>query len=256
MDFYTTDLFTDKAIAFMEDSQKSKTPFFLYLSYNAIHGPLNALPEDIAVYKDLKDPVRRITGGMTASLDRSFGKLLDYLDTNGLRENTLVVWVNDNGGQSKKMHTNNWPLKGYKGAETEGGIRVPFLLSMPNTLPQNKRYDLPVISLDLMPTFIKLAGGNPSTNPKRLNGVNLMPYLKGEDTNSPHEILFWQRNDAAVRKGDWKLIDYVHKKELHLYNLKKDIGEKTNLIDKYPKIAKALKKELRNWQNQNAPRMK
>ncbi|SDR75827.1 Arylsulfatase A [Polaribacter sp. KT25b] len=256
MDFYTTDLFTDKAMEFMADSQKSKKPFFLYLSYNAIHGPLNALPEDIAVYKDLKDPVRRITGGMTASLDRSFGKLLDYLETNGLRENTLVVWVNDNGGQGKKMHTNNWPLKGFKGAETEGGIRVPFLLSMPNILPENKRYDLPVISLDLMPTFIKLAGGNPSANPKPLNGVNLMPYLKGENTNSPHEILFWQRNDAAVRKGDWKLIDYVTKNELHLYNLKKDIGEKINLIDKYPEIAKELKKELSKWQNQNAPRMK
>ncbi len=256
MDFYTTDLFTDKAVEFMKDSKEKEKPFFLYLSYNAIHHPLHALPKDLEAYKDLKDPVRRVSGAMTASLDRSFGKLLDYLEAHNLRENTLVVWVNDNGGQGDQMHTNNWPLRGYKGSETEGGIRVPFLLSMPKTLAENVKYELPVISLDLFPTFYALAGGNPSENPKPLDGVNLIPFLKGENTTYPHELLFWQRNNAAVRQGDWKLIKYVQKNKLELYNLKDDIGEKVDLAIKYPKVVEKLEEQLTKWQGQHAERMK
>lgn len=256
MDFYTTDLFTDKAVDFMKDSKENQKPFFLYLSYNAIHHPLDAVQEDIEPYQGLEDPIRRVTGGMTASLDRSFGKLLDYLEANNLRENTLVVWVNDNGGQWSQMHTSNWPLKGHKGSETEGGIRVPYLLSMPKTLPENVNYNMPVISLDLFPTFLSLAGGNPSINSKTLDGVNLLPYLKGENTNQPHEMLFWQRNNAAIRKGDWKLIKYVTRNKSELYNLKNDIGEKNNLIDIYSDIAKDLEIELIKWQSQHAERMK
>ncbi|UMB59559.1 sulfatase-like hydrolase/transferase [Lutibacter sp. A80] len=256
MDFYTTDLFTDKAIEFMNTSEKDNKPFFLYLSYNAIHHPLETEPEDMEPYQHLEDPVRRITGGMTNSLDRNFGKLLNYLEEKGLRKNTLVVWVNDNGGQRTQMHTNNWPLRGFKGSELEGGNRVPFLLSMPGTLAENAKYNAPVISLDLFPTFLNLAGGNPANNPKPLDGVDLIPYLKGENTNEPHEILFWQRNNAAVRKGDWKLLKYVKKQKIELYNLKNDIGEKVNLADKEPEIVKELEAYLTDWQSKNAERMK
>ncbi|MEA4935275.1 MAG: sulfatase-like hydrolase/transferase [Paludibacter sp.] len=252
MDFYTTDLFTDKAIEFMDESRNADKPFFLYLSYNAIHGPLEARAEDMEPYMGIKDPVRRITGGMTASLDKNFGRLLDYLEEHGLRENTLVIWVNDNGGEGTQMHTDNWPLRGFKGSETEGGIRVPFLLSMPNTIPQNQQYNLPVISLDLFPTFVKLAGGDPSINPKSLDGVDLLPYLKGEITEAPHDVLFWQRNNAAVRKGDWKLIKYYTKGgTIELYNLKDDIAEKINQVKNYPEIAKELEAKLTEWQAQH-----
>lgn len=256
IDFYTTDLFTDQAIGFMNASREEDKPFFLYLSYNAIHHPLDTRPEDMIPYEGLNDPVRCITGGMTAALDRSFGKLLNYLEENNLRENTLVVWVNDNGGQQSQMHTNNWPLRGFKGSETEGGIRVPFLLSMPNTIPQNRQFHAPVISLDLYPTFVKLAGGNPANNPNPLDGVDLIPYLKGDKTDNPHELLFWQRNNAAVRKGDWKLLKYYSKDEkMELYNLKDDIGEKKNLIEKYPEKAKELEAELTEWQTSHGEKM-
>ena len=248
MSFYTTDLFTDKAIEFMDESKTQNKPFFLYLSYNAIHGPLNALDADILPYLGLTDQVRRTTGGMTASFDKSVGKLLDYLERNGLRENTLVVWVNDNGGEKSEMHANNWPLRDQKGSEYEGGIRVPFVLSMPNTLPQNQQYNSPVISLDLFPTFVKLAGGDPALNPKILDGVDLMPYLKAEKTDEPHDYLFWQRNNAAVRKGDWKLIELNTKGGIfELYNVKNDIGEKTNQLNNQPTIANELKAKLVEW---------
>lgn len=154
-----------------------------------------------------------------------------------------------------KMHANNSPLKGYKGSENEGGIRVPFLLSMPKTLPENTKYDFPVISLDLFPTFLSLAGGNPALNPKPLDGVNLLPYLKNSNKNAPHDILFWQRNNIAARRGDWKIIKNVRKKETYLYNLKNDIGEKKNLEKKYPEIIEELEKEIVSWQNQHAERM-
>lgn len=250
MSFYTTDIFTDKAIEFMEESKSADKPFFLYLSYNAIHSPKEARAEDMEPYMSLSDPVRRITGGMTASLDKSFGKLLDYLEQNGLRENTLVVWVNDNGGEGATMHASNYPLRNFKGSEYEGGIRVPFILSLPNTIPQNEQYHLPVISLDLFPTFVKLVGGEPAANLNPLDGVDIMPFIKGENTQAPHDYLFWQRNNASVRKGDWKLIQLNTKGGIfELYNLKDDIAEKKNLVDTNPEIVEELKAKLFEWQS-------
>lgn len=248
MSFYTTDLFTDKAIEFMDESKTKNKPFFLYLSYNAIHGPLNALDADKLPYLGLSDQVRRTTGGMTASFDKSVGRLLDYLEEKGLRENTLVVWVNDNGGEKSEMHADNWPLRDQKGSEYEGGIRVPMVFSMPNTLPQNQQYNSSVISLDLFPTFVKLAGGDPSVNPNILDGVDLIPYLKAEKTDKPHDCLFWQRNNAAVQRGDWKLIELNTKGGIfELYNIKNDIGERTNQINNQPTIANELKAKLVEW---------
>ncbi|MFM1904178.1 MAG: Arylsulfatase precursor [Planctomycetota bacterium] len=254
LDFYTTDLFTDRALEFIERSRGSEKPFFVYLAHHAVHDPLQALDADAKPYRKLEDPKRRTLGGMTAALDRSVGRLLDYLDSNDLRENTLVVFSNDNGGATK-IHADNGPLRGHKGVLYEGGVRVPFVLSWPGTLPQGETFSHPVITLDLYPTFVKLAGGDPTKHPKLLDGIDLMPFLTGAEADAPHQSLCWEdRTAAAVRAGDWKLLDWKSgDKPDELYRLSTDIGEQTSLAAEQPEIVKRLKAHLAEWRSANAP---
>ncbi|MEO0963769.1 MAG: sulfatase-like hydrolase/transferase [Planctomycetota bacterium] len=257
MDFYTTDLFTQKAIDFMDSTQEEGKPFFLFLSHNAVHGPMEALDEDLEPYKGVDKEQRRLLGGMTAALDRSTGELMDWLAASGLRENTLVVFTNDNGG-GRYISANNWPLRGWKGEEWEGGIRVPMVMSWPGTLPEGKTYSEPVMSFDLFATFLGLAEGAPAGSSHAVDGVDLMPYLLGSKIGPPHEMLFWQRNHAAARSGAWKLHQRNKPDQpttYELYDLNKDLGEKNNVIDQYPDVAERLKQGLADWQSKNAPRM-
>ncbi|TWU46252.1 Arylsulfatase [Rubripirellula tenax] len=248
-DSYTTDLFTDDAIRFINLKDASNQPFFLYLSYNAVHGPMDSLDEDRAPYDDLKNEKRRNLGGMTAALDRGVGRILDELDDAKIRDNTLVVFVNDNGG-GEYIAANNWPLRGYKGHEWEGGNRVPFVFSWPGHLKAGTSYDQTVISLDLFPTFLSLAGGDAGTLAKPLDGVSLMPFLRGQSDGKPHEALFWQRRNAAVRAGDWKMIHLVTRDgAIELYNLKDDIGEKNNVAAQHPDVVSDLRSMLEEWQS-------
>jgi arylsulfatase A-like enzyme len=253
MDFYTTDLFAEKAIEFMDDSRKQGKPFFLFLSHNAVHGPLEALDKDKETHGPEKNPKRQTLGGMTVALDRSTGRIMDWLKANNLRENTLVVFTNDNGG-SRKTLAYNWPLRGYKGEETEGGIRVPMIISWPGKLPKGQKYDHPVIQLDLFTTFLAAAGGLGEYDTAKLDGVNLLPHVRGEKSDAPHEAIFFQRGNAAVRAGDWKLIERnvgAKKGTYELYDLAKDIGEKKNLVEERPEVVGRLKVALKAWQAQN-----
>ncbi|QDU90801.1 Arylsulfatase precursor [Pirellulimonas nuda] len=251
-DFYTTDLFTEKAIAFMEESRQADEPFFLYLSHNAVHGPLQAKEDDKQPYVGLDDVKRRTLGGMIAALDRSTGRLLEYLESSALRENTLVVFTNDNGG-SPATNADNAPLNGHKGTIYEGGNRVPFVFSWPGRLPEGVEYDRPIISLDLYPTFVQLAGTDPSTLERPLDGVDLMPYIGGQKKGAPHEALFWKMQDAAVRVGDWKLIRWDSRGgDCELFNLAEDIGEENNVLEDHPDVAQSLKTKLEAWEADNA----
>lgn len=203
---YLTDALSREAVAFVNRHARDTQPFFLYLPYNAVHTPMDTAKKYMERFGHIQDPLRRKHAAMLAAMDDGVGVVMDALRKNSLEEKTLVVFFSDNGGPTRSNTSSNKPLRGYKGQVFEGGIRIPFMAAWKGHLPAGKVDDRPVIQLDIMPTAVALAGGTmPGDRP--IDGVNLMPYLTGEKAGLPHEALFWRMGpQAAVRKGDWKLI--------------------------------------------------
>jgi arylsulfatase A-like enzyme len=253
---YTTDQFTDAAINFIDRCvEESKEPFFIYLAHNAVHGPMHGKPEILAQLTHIEDMKRRTYAAMTVSLDQNVGRVLDALNEHEIERETLIIFINDNGGATGNG-SDNGPLRGMKGSKWEGGIRVPFIVRWPSVLPGGTTYDHPVISLDVLPTVLTAAGGdveaiNASERP--FDGVDLIPYLSGERSEAPHEILFWRRGvAAAVRQGPWKLIRSEGNPTL-LFNLDDDLSETTNLAETRPEIVARLTTALETWESELAP---
>ncbi|WP_066965740.1 sulfatase [Microbulbifer sp. Q7] len=243
---YFTDALTDEAVAFVERNQDK--PFFLYLSYTAVHAPMDALPEDLAAFPQLSGNRQKVAA-MTRALDRGVGKLLNTLEKTRLIDNTLVVFTNDNGGPTDHNASNNYPLSGTKATHLEGGIRVPFVTQWPGQIPANQTFAHPSSLLDLLPTFYSAAGGD-SSNLKGIDGVNLLPYLTAETTGKPHQSLYWKKeNRAAIRDGDWKLLRFPDR-PAELYNLVDDASESNNLARQYPEKVTALYQKLFQWELQ------
>ena len=211
--------------------RKSDRPFFLYLSYNAPHLPLQAPPELVDKYQHIEDEDRRVYLAMVESMDQGIGRLLDALEKTGQRENSLIFFLSDNGG-SIPPHSagDNGPLRGAKSSLWEGGIRVPFVASWPAAWPQGVGYEPMVSSMDIAATSLALAEATGLDPDRPLDGVNLDPYIRRDVVGSPHEALFWRGYSAtvAVRAGDTKL---VAGKELQLYDLAADPGETNNLAE-------------------------
>jgi len=251
---YITDDFTDAALEFI-DEQKDQ-PFFIYLAYNAVHTPMHAKQEDIEQYSVINNNNRRILAAMTRSMDENIGRLMSRLDELQLKDNTLVIFLNDNGGAANNA-SSNLPLRGCKGTYWEGGIRVPFIFSWPSRVQKDITYEAPVSSLDLLPTCLAAAGGKIFADWK-LDGVNLLPYLQGKKKETPHEFLFWRLwRVSAVRQGPWKLLrtadDPLKKNRelllpLALFNLDKDPGETINLAEQNPDKTKELLEALEKWE--------
>lgn len=248
---YLTDNFTDAAIRVINENKHR--PFFIYLSYTAVHGPLHAKKEHRDRYSHVANSRRRTYAGMMASLDEGIGRLSEVLKETGLKDDTLVIFINDNGGATGTM-ADNGPLRGMKGSKWEGGIRVPFFIVWPSILTAGDKYQFPVSSLDVFPTCLDASG---SAQPSNLDGVSLLPYLKGQKNDAPHPILFWRRGVAgAVRRGPWKLIR-VEGAEPLLFNLEDDPGETTNLAENKPQIVETLLSSFAAWEEQmSQPRWK
>jgi len=241
---YLTDVLADEACAFIERNKNN--PFFVYLSFNAVHTPMHAKPDDLASFPELSGK-RKTLAAMTLAMDRACGKVCDLLEELGLAENTIVVFTNDNGGPTFDNASNNDPLSGTKALHREGGIRVPFLVSWPARLKAGTTYDHPIMMFDLLPTFVAAAGGDPSKH-EALDGVNLLPFLTGKKEGRPHSTLFWKWNVfGAVRDGDWKLIR-LPDRPAELYNLANDIGETRNLAAQNPQVVRNLYKKLFAWE--------
>lgn len=238
-DGYLTDRFTDKAIEFIQEDKK---PFFLYLSYNAVHTPMEALPEDLALFEGHP---RKTLAAMTYALDRGVGRVISALKECGKFDNTIIYFLSDNGGATTNT-SSNYPYKGFKGNKFEGGHRVPFFVVWNGKIPANQKYDGLVSSLDIAATSldaaqIKVAKG-------KLDGVSLLPYIIDGKKGNPHKELFWRKMDTrAVRQGDYKLI-MTQGVDSVLYNIKENPQETVNLIDKEPKIFKKLAKSLAKWE--------
>jgi len=246
---YLTDAFTREAVDFID--RNADRPFFLYLAYNAVHSPMQATDKYMKRFAHVEDVHRRIFAGMLANMDDSVGMVLEKLRKEKLEENTLVFFISDNGGPTAELTSSNLPLRGGKGTVYEGGIRVPFLAQWKGTLPKGKVYRQPVISLDVFATAAALSKASLPKS-KTFDGVNLIPYLTGEKKERPHQKLFWRiGNRAALRLGDWKLLRQTKhgKGSWELYDLNKDLGEKTNLASKQP----AKLEELQTaWEKMNA----
>lgn len=257
---FLTDAFAREAVAFIDRHQTE--PFFLYLAFNAPHGPLEAAPRYLQRFEGIEDEKRRTYAAMVSALDDGIGAVLTKLASAGLDENTLVFFISDNGGPSEVNASRNTPLRGVKGETREGGIRVPFLVRWTGHLPAGILYDQPVIQLDIYPTALAAAGVAVPAD-ARLDGVNLLPYLMGRKTDPPHETLFWRfsfppgRPDSykwAVRQGDWKLLTDIGRGDrpasagnVILVNLPADIAERHDLSEQHPEKARALQDAWKAW---------
>jgi arylsulfatase A-like enzyme len=258
LDGYTTDLFTDEALAFM-DRHKDK-PWFLYLAYNAVHTPLEVLDKyGDRVPKSITDPQRRGYLSLLIGLDDAVGRVTAHLRKTGKDKDTLIFFFSDNGGSGRKpflaYNTGvNTPLRGDKGQTLEGGIRVPFFVSWPDKIPAGKTYDHPVIALDILPTACAVAGAKVDAD---VDGVDLLKRLNGADATAPHESLCWRFGpQKAIRMGKWKLVDWrdfetKQDSGWQLYDLEKDIGEKNNLAKAEPRIVAELSAAWEKWNKRN-----
>jgi len=268
---YSTDAFAREAVDFIGRHQHE--PFFLYLAFVTPHWPMAAKPEHVKRFEHVKDLHRRTFLAMMASLDENVGRVLDKLRETKLEENTLVFFVSDNGGPTGAPRSTpdapfqygqntslNVPLRGVKGDLLEGGIRVPFLVQWKGRLPAGKVYDRPVISLDILPTTLAAAGAAVGGK-RKLDGTNLLPYLDGRKSGSPHETLYWRFNFPpqqpdryrwAIRQSDWKLVKN-DREPVSLYDLMNDIGETRNLAGRHPDRAAAMEAAWRRWNAELAP---
>jgi arylsulfatase A-like enzyme len=242
---YLTDWMAVEANKFI--TSNANTPFFLYVAFNAVHTPMQSPPELLQEFPEITNKKRKKLAGMTLALDNAVGSILDTLNTNGLDENTIVFFLNDNGGATINA-SNNGPLRGMKGSKWEGGIRVPYVVRWSNHL-EPSRYDKPISSLDIAKSSLSLAGDTVE-NMKDLDGVNIIPFISQKVKGFPHDSLFWRRGPAgAVHNGDWKLI-VVDQQPPLLFNLKNDIGETTDLAGAQPSKVVELQAMYDAWESE------
>ncbi len=244
---YLTEEFGREAVSFIERHQKE--PWFVYLAFNAPHGPFEAPERYLSRFPQLPE-ARRTVAAMIAAMDDNVGAVLAKLRELGIEQNTLVFFLSDNGAPNLGgSRASNRPLRGYKAQLFEGGIRVPFLVQWKGGIAGGQVDGRPVSALDVLPTALA-AAGVPLPAAARLDGVNLLPYLTGARAGAPHEALCWRyAGQRAVRQGDWKLLHAGRRAQL--YNLAKDAGEKTDLADDERTIVAALEAVYRAWNAQN-----
>lgn len=254
---YLPQRLADEAMNFVRSNRDR--PFFLNWWPYSVHYPMQAPAELIAKYrqrKEVKDPVY---AAMIEGMDAAIGRFLKQLDEAGLRANTLILFKSDNGGYSG----DNRPLRGFKGTLYEGGVRVPWIVRWPGTVPAGSICATPVISTDCHPTLLEAAGLQPAPG-STLDGRSLIPLFEQKSGFDRDAIFFHYPNYAfhkknrlgsAMRAGDFKLITYYDNGELELYRLSSDIGEEENLSQQHPEIVRQLKDKLDAWLRQTDARL-
>lgn len=259
---YLTDAFTREAVAYID--RHANAPFFLYLTYNAVHNPLEATEKYLKRFASIQDERRRTYAAMLSAMDDGIGAVLAKLRSAKIEDNTLIFFVSDNGGPAINGSLNT-PLSGQKATTWEGGIRVPYLVQWKAKLPAGKTYDHPVIQLDILPTALAAAGVEVKPDGK-LDGVNLLPHLLGQKSTPAHEMLTWRfGSQIAIRMGDWKLLKgrteggiganagTATTEGAKLFNLKEDIAEKNDLAAKHPERVKELAASWNKWNSELPP---
>lgn len=276
---YLTDRLTAESLAFMEENKQD--PFFLYISYYNVHTPIQAKPDLKTKYEEKKaitkwkdEPAIRKDkfeahskliqdnpsyAGMVQSVDESVGNIMSRLEELGLEDNTLIIFTSDNGGLStlpanRNAPTSVEPLRAGKGWLYEGGIRVPAIMKWPGKIKKGSESHVPIISTDFFPTIANIVDA-PVSQEQELEGQDLMPLI-ADKVPDAREALYWHyphyhgsnhRPSAAIRMGDYKLIEWFEDGDVELYNLKKDIGESTNIAESNREIASELQGHLKKW---------
>lgn len=225
-------------------------PFFVYVPFSAPHTPFQVTQHYYQQYAHINVPEKRIYYAMIHALDDAVGSIMQQLDRLKLTENTLVVFLSDNGGATYTGAADNSPFKGGKFTNFEGGIRVPFMMQWKGVLPEGSYYDKPVSALDIFATTMAMAQVKLPKD-RSFDGVNLMPYLL--DSNKihehPHQALYWRSEyHKAIRKGKWKLIQDDLAEQIALYNIETDKEEQYNIAPQHLDIVTALQSDFKQWE--------
>ncbi|WP_299550701.1 sulfatase [Seonamhaeicola sp.] len=258
-------------------SNKDK-PFFAFLSFYAVHGPIQTTQEKWQKYRDKAEkkgidstgyimervlPIRQVQdnpvyAGLVEAMDDAVGEVLDTLKALGLDENTIVVFTSDNGGVASgdAFSTSNLPLRGGKGYQWEGGIREPYFIKAPGIEPGS--VDYPVMGSDLYPTLLDLTGHDLLPE-QHVDGVSLKPVLKNKNTQMEARPLYWHyphygnqggEPSSIIREQNWKLIHYWENGRNELYNLESDPSEQTDIASEQPELASKMEQQLKSWLNE------
>jgi len=230
---YMTDYLTDEAVKAIKANKNR--PFFMYFAPNAIHTPLQAKKEDYDALPQIKDHRLRVYGAMARNLDWNVGRILQALKDEGLDQNTLVIFTSDNGGAGYiGLPDVNKPYRGFKSTFFEGGIHAPFFMRWPSAIPAGTSYPNPVGHVDIFATAARAAGATIPTD-RKIDGVDLLPFVQGKDKARPHQVMFWRSGQyKVVRDGDWKLQSSEAQKKVWLFNLAADPTEQHDLSAKEP----------------------
>ncbi len=253
---YFSDAFGREACDYI--AHHKDEPWFLYLAFNAVHTPMDATDDRLKKFANIEDKKRRTYAAMMLGLDDNVGRVLNKLAETGQTENTYVIFIADNGGPVMPGTTmnasHNDPLRGGKRTTLEGGIRVPFIVSWKGHVKPGV-YDNMAMQLDLTATALNIAGADT----KNIDGVNLLPFITGENKGKPHDELYWRFGDQmAIRVGDYKLVRYDKNADVRvgkrlaaigpfLYNLKEDISETKDLSAQMPDKMHELQTKWDAW---------
>jgi arylsulfatase A-like enzyme len=249
--FYTTDAFADRAVDWIERNKQH--PFFLYLPFNGVHAPLEAPPKYLSRFPNVTDAKRKTFCAMLSAVDDAVGKVMAKLRDSGLEKNTLVIFLSDNGGPTKSTTSSNGPLRGFKMTTNEGGTRVPFMMQWPDQLPAGKVYNQPVMNLDMLPTLVTAAGGKVDPSWK-LDGVDIIPYLKDETKPTAHKTMYWKYGEQwAIIEGEWKLVvSKVDNNKPRLIHLSEDLSEAYDRLTADPTKVEELTAKWHAWNKEQA----
>ncbi len=256
---YLTTALSRDAVQFVKNNAEGNKPMFLYVAYNAPHSPLQAPKEDIARYAHIEDRKRRTYAAMVDVMDRGIGEVVAALKEAGEYENTLIFFMSDNGGPQPSAKSPNagngsvnFPYRDGKGSFYEGGIHVPFMACWPAKIKAGTRFDYPVSSIDISATAVTLAGGDTDT-PKKMDGVNPIPYVTGEIKGAPHEAVYWRSGPSFVVMDSQGNKYLKLRDEVMLYQLRKDVGEQKNVLNANRKIGDELLAKWNKWNESNIP---
>ena len=265
-DEYLTDRLGRRAADFI--ARHAGKPFFLYVGFNAVHSPWQGRRADLARFAHLPHEVLQLYASMVAALDENVGRILDALHAQGLAENTLVIFLSDNGPAKGGPHIEGWkpdwprgitivgstgPLRGAKTDLLEGGIREPFILRWPARLAAGATYRQPITAMDVLPTVCAAAvAALPVATV--VDGVDLVPFLRGELPGEPHATIYWKiKSAAALRRGTWKILMPAPSFQPQLYDLASDIGESRDLAAAKPELTRELHAAWQTWNKTMPP---
>ena len=259
---FITEALTREAIAALDQARETGKPFYLYMSHYAVHVPMEPDARFIDKYRELglPEPEARYAS-MVEGMDKSLGDLMDYLDDKDIADNTVVIFMSDNGGLSAagrggEPHTHNWPLRSGKGSAYEGGIREPMIVRWPGTVAPGTECGEYLIIEDFFPTILELAGVEQYETVQTVDGISFMPLLTAQAPAQPDRDLYWHfpnkwgssgpgiGTTSTIRSGDWKLVYWYKDQSVELYNITEDIGETHNLAESEPEKVKELAVKL------------